>query len=142
MFLLGTLAQADIMRFCSSVVLRLLIHVNIRTLPGDIVRHVLSALRDDPTMGGKVVVEHASDRNRFKRCSPEILLQWLSTSEFKYLLDVSSFFVAPMPSYTRDRRRCIVSCVVNTSMDAKHGLSFNIALDSNEVWKIDSVFPS
>lgn len=109
---------------------------------GDIVRVVLSAMRDDPWTGGGKVIEFSSERNRFKRCSPQALLQWLSTSEFKYLLDVSSFFVAPLPLYSQDRRRCIISCMINTSAETKHGLSFNIALDTHDNWKIDSVFPS
>lgn len=101
-------------------------------------------MREDPFGGGKVAVQFASESNRFSRCTPQTLCQWLSTSEFKYLLDIASFYVAPVPTFTNDHRACVVSCVIHTSENTRHALSFNVvkAEKSGDAWMIDSVFNS
>jgi hypothetical protein len=107
--------------------------------PRDVVQGILAALQSDPVQGGRVAVLFSSSNNAFAKCTPHTLTEWLSTSELSFLLDISSFFVAPVPVFSQDRSKCVLACVVNTSANSKHGISFSCSRNQLGHWLVESV---
>jgi hypothetical protein len=108
--------------------------------PRDVVQGILAALQDDPLQGSRVAVLFSSTTNSFAKCTASTLVQWLSTSDLSFLLDISSFFVAPVPTFSDDRSQCVLACVVNTSANSKHSVSFSCTRNRLGHWLIESVF--
>lgn len=105
--------------------------------PRDVVRAVLGGLRDGD---GEAVLRFSSPESGLGGRGARVLRRWLRRGELGFLLDVSSFFVAPQGrSYGEDRRSCVLSCVVNTTSGSKHALSFAVSMDDANVWMVDGV---
>lgn len=108
--------------------------------PREVVRSVLGALRDGDT---QAALRFASDKSKMSGRRTQALQRWMQSGDFKYLLDVGTFFVAPQGrSYGEDRRSCIMSCVVNTTTGTKHALSFALSMNDQNVWMVDDVMNS
>lgn len=103
----------------------------------DVVRAVLAALRDGDA---QAALRFASDKSKLSGRDTKALTRWMRSGKFNFLLDVRNYFVAPQGrSYGEDRRSCIMSCVVNTTIGTKHALSFAVSMDDKNVWMVDEV---
>lgn len=107
--------------------------------PREVVQAVLKSLR-----GGDLsaALQFASRKNPVSKLSSKGLHKWLdATEDYRFLLNVCNFFVAPQGrSYGVDRKSCVISCVVNTNERKNFALNFDVSRDEDtDAWMVDGV---